>query len=106
MVHCSGGGQTKVLNFIENINVVKDNMFPVPPLFRLIQGHSGTNWKEMYKVFNMGHRLELYCQAKVAKDIIAISSAFDVDAQVIGFCEKAEKRGLQIKTDQGNFLYE
>jgi phosphoribosylformylglycinamidine cyclo-ligase len=89
MVHCSGGGQTKILHFIDNLHVVKDNMFPVPPLFRLIQAQSGTEWREMYKVFNMGHRMELYVDERVASDIMAISQSFGIEARIIGRVEAA-----------------
>merc|ERR1719382_1056273 len=84
MVHCSGGGQSKVLNFIEDLHVVKDHLFPIPPIFQIIQQHSGTSWEEMYKVFNMGHRLEVYTDASTASTIIEISKSFGVNAQIIG----------------------
>lgn len=107
IVHCSGGAQTKVLHFInEDVHVVKDNLFPIPPLFKLIQEQSGTDWKEMYKVFNMGHRMELYVPAEIAEDIIAISKSFNIDAQIIGHVESA-KNGKQatIKSEFGEFVY-
>lgn len=106
MVHCSGGGQTKILHFIDNLHVVKDNMFELPPLFKLIQNESGTDWKEMYKVFNMGHRMELYINESIAEDVIKISNSFDVDAQIIGRVEASEKKKLSIKSNFGTFLYE
>lgn len=105
MVHCSGGGQTKVLHFIENLHVIKDNLFPVPPLFRLIQSQSGTSWEEMYRVFNMGHRMEIYLPEKYAEEIIAVSKAFNVDAKVIGRCESSAEKRLTIKTGTGTFTY-
>lgn len=105
MVHCSGGAQTKVLHFIDGIHVVKDNMFSIPPLFKMIREESGTSWNEMYKVFNMGHRFELYVDMDVAKDIISISKEFNVDAQIIGYCEKASKNKVTVKTENGIFEY-
>src|SRR5690606_15052606 len=101
MVHCSGGGQTKILHFIDNLHVVKDNMFELPPLFKLIQNESGTDWKEMYKVFNKGHRMELYINESIAEDVIKISNSFDVDAQIIGRVEASEKKKLSIKSNFG-----
>ena len=88
MVHCSGGAQTKVLHFVDDVHVIKDNMFDVPPLFKLIQEQSGTDWKEMYKVFNMGHRMEIYINEEHADDIINISNEFGVDAKIIGRVEQ------------------
>lgn len=105
MIHCSGGAQTKVLHFVDKIRIVKDNLFPVPPLFRLIQEQSGTEWKEMYQVFNMGHRMELYIPETVASRIIEISGSFGIEARIVGHCEKSEKRSLQIITSHGNFEY-
>jgi phosphoribosylformylglycinamidine cyclo-ligase len=105
MVHCSGGAQTKVLNFIDQLHVVKDNMFPVPPLFKLIQEQSGTSWHEMYKVFNMGHRFEIYTSQNIAEKIITISKSFDVDARIIGRCVKAEGNKLTIRSEFGEFIY-
>jgi phosphoribosylformylglycinamidine cyclo-ligase len=105
MVHCSGGAQTKVLHFIDNLHVIKDNMFPVPPLFKIIQEESKTDWQEMYKVFNMGHRYEIYTKPEIADDIIAISCNFGVDAQVIGRVEVSENKKLTIKSEFGNFFY-
>jgi phosphoribosylformylglycinamidine cyclo-ligase len=105
MVHCTGGAQTKVLHFVsDNCRVVKDNMFPVPPLFRAIHDCSGTDWKEMYQVFNMGHRMEIFVPAEVAKQIIAISKSFNVDAQVIGHIEEGPK-SLTIRSEYGEFNY-
>ncbi len=106
MVHCSGGAQTKVLHFIENLHVVKDNLFQMPPLFRIIQEQSGTDWKEMYKVFNMGHRLEMYVPREISDDLIAIASSFNVDAQIIGHVEKSEAPAVTINSAHGNFSYE
>ncbi len=105
MVHCSGGAQTKILNFVDGIQVVKDNMFPVPPLFELIQNQSGTAWQEMYKVFNMGHRFELYLPEKYAQTVIDIASTFRLQAQIVGYCEQASKKGLSIRSDKGIFSY-
>ncbi|WP_321347277.1 AIR synthase related protein [uncultured Draconibacterium sp.] len=105
MIHCSGGAQTKVLHFVDNVHVLKDNMFPVPPLFKLIQEQSGTDWKEMYKVFNMGHRYEIYCSADVADEIIEISKSFNIDAQIIGKVEPFEGKKLTIKSEKGEFIY-
>ena len=105
MVHCTGGAQTKVLHFVsDNCRVVKDNMFPVPPLFRAIHDCSGTDWKEMYQVFNMGHRMEIYVPAEVAEQIIAISKSFNIDAQVIGHIEEGPK-SLTIRSEYGEFNY-
>ncbi len=109
MVHCSGGGQTKILHFLNsNLAVVKDQLFEVPPLFSLIQKESQTNWQEMYKVFNMGHRMELYVPISIAEDIIAISKSFNVDAQIIGKVHKKKdgEARLTIKSENGNFTYD
>ena len=105
MVHCSGGAQTKVLHFIDNLHIIKDHLFPVPPLFKLIQEESQTSWQEMYKVFNMGHRMELYVPQEVAKDLIAISESFGVAAQIIGRVETAEKKQVTIISEYGTFVY-
>lgn len=105
MVHCSGGAQTKILHFIDQYHIIKDNMFSIPPLFKLIQEQSGTDWKEMYQVFNCGHRLELYVNEAVAQDLIDISGDFGVDAQVIGRVEKNPKKKLTIKSEFGTFVY-
>ena len=105
MVHCSGGAQTKVLHFVDNVRVVKDNLFPVPPLFKTIQEQSGTDWKEMYKVFNMGHRMEIYLSPENAEEVIAISKSFGIDAQIVGRVEASEKKELIIKSEFGTFEY-
>ena len=105
MVHCSGGAQTKILHFVENLKVLKDNMFPVPPLFKLIQKESGTDWKEMYKVFNMGHRLEVYLPEEYAAQVIAISESFGIDARIVGRCEASDKTELLIESEFGRFEY-
>lgn len=105
MVHCSGGAQTKILHFVEHLHIIKDNMFSIPPLFKLIQEQSGTDWKEMYQVFNCGHRMELYVDEQVAEDIISISKSFNVDAQIIGRVENAEHKKLTIKSEFGLFEY-
>ncbi|OQX77559.1 MAG: phosphoribosylformylglycinamidine cyclo-ligase [Bacteroidetes bacterium 4484_276] len=103
MVHCSGGAQTKVLNFVENLHIIKNNMFETPPLFKLIKEQSGTTWHEMYKVFNMGHRMELYVPEDIANDLIKISKSFNVDAKIIGRCENASTKKLSIQTKFGTF---
>jgi phosphoribosylformylglycinamidine cyclo-ligase len=105
MIHCSGGAQTKVLHYIENLHVIKDNLFPVPPLFKLIQEESQTNWKEMYQVFNCGHRLEIYLDEQNAQTVIDISRSFGIDAQVIGRVEAADKKQVTIQSENGTFLY-
>lgn len=105
LVHCSGGAQTKILHFVDNLHIVKDNLFPCPPLFELIQSESGTDWKEMYKVFNMGHRMEIYIPEKYALEIIQIAEAFGIEAQVIGWVEKAPTKKLTIKSELGTFVY-
>lgn len=105
MVHCSGGAQTKVLHFVDNVHVIKDNLFPVPPLFKLIQEQSGTGWKEMYKVFNMGHRMELYLSQAIANDVIELSKSFGVDARVVGRVEASTTKKLTIKSELGTFEY-
>tara|TARA_B100000780_G_scaffold222906_1_gene162002 strand:+ start:2512 stop:3660 length:1149 start_codon:yes stop_codon:yes gene_type:complete len=105
MVHCSGGAQTKVLHFVDDVHVIKDNMFDTPPLFKLIQEQSGTDWKEMYKVFNMGHRMEIYLKEEHAQDIINISKSFGVDAKIIGRVEKYQGKKLTIKSQYGEFIY-
>jgi phosphoribosylformylglycinamidine cyclo-ligase len=105
IIHCSGGAQTKVLNFIGDLHILKDNMFPTPPLFKLIQEQSGTDWKEMYQVFNMGHRMELYLPEAYANDLIHISKSFGVDARIIGRCESSEKKMLTIVSEHGVFGY-
>ncbi len=105
MVHCSGGAQTKVLHFVDKVHIIKDNMFPVPPLFKLIQEQSGTDWQEMYKVFNMGHRMEIYIAPEYAQGIIDISKSYNIDAQIIGRVEASDKTELTIKSELGNFRY-
>ena len=105
MVHCTGGGQTKILHFVDNLHIIKDDMFSVPPLFKLIQEQSKTDWKEMYQVFNCGHRMEIYVSPEVAEDIIAISKSFNVDAKIIGKVEASETKKLTIKSDYGIFEY-
>ncbi|GGC54136.1 phosphoribosylformylglycinamidine cyclo-ligase [Pedobacter quisquiliarum] len=106
LVHCSGGAQTKVLHFInDDVHVIKDNLFPVPPLFQLIQEQSGTSWEEMYKVFNMGHRMELYVPETIAADIIAISKSFNIDAQIVGRVEAGDQKQVTIQSDKGTFQY-
>jgi len=105
MIHCSGGAQTKILHFIDNLHIVKNNMFTVPPLFRLIQSQSDTDWKEMYQVFNCGHRMELYVNPEIANEIIEISNSFNVEAQIIGYVESAETKKLTIKSEFGLFEY-
>jgi phosphoribosylformylglycinamidine cyclo-ligase len=105
MVHCSGGAQTKVLHFVENLHIIKDNLFDIPPLFKLIQEESGTDWKEMYKVFNMGHRMELYLDEKWAQTVIDISQSFAIDAKVIGRVEGSNTKEVTIKSAVGQFKY-
>ena len=106
MVHCSGGGQTKVLHFIEGLRVIKDHMLPVPPLFEIIQKESQTPWREMYKVFNMGHRLELYVPEEIAPNLIAIASQYNIEAAVIGRVEEAPLAEVVIDVPYGRFVYE
>lgn len=105
MVHCSGGAQTKVLHFIDKLHVVKDNLFPIPPLFKLIHEQSGTSWQEMYKVFNMGHRLEVYLPQEHAQRIIEIAQSFNIDAQIIGRVEAFDTKQVTIKSEFGEFVY-
>ena len=105
MVHCSGGAQTKIMHFVTNKRIIKDNLFPVPPLFRLIREQSGTDWKEMYKVFNMGHRMEIYVSPDKAKEIISISKSFGIDAKVVGRVEDADCNSLTIISENGIFEY-
>jgi len=105
MVHCSGGAQTKILHFIDNLHIIKDNLFPVPPLFQLIQEQSKTDWKEMYQVFNCGHRMELYVPEAIANTIIAISQSFGIEAQIIGRVEASDSKRLTIKSEYGVFYY-
>ena len=105
MIHCSGGGQTKVMNFIDNLHIVKNDLFPLPPLFRLIHEQSGTAWEEMYKVFNMGHRFEIFTDQKNASAIISIAAGFNLDAKVVGYCEASAKKMLTITSEFGTFEY-
>ena len=105
MIHCSGGAQTKVLHFVDNVHVIKDNLFQVPPLFEIIQKQSGTDWKEMYKVFNMGHRFEIYAKPEIADEIISISKSFKIDAQIVGKVEPLSGKKLTIKSEKGMFVY-
>jgi phosphoribosylformylglycinamidine cyclo-ligase len=105
MIHCSGGAQTKVLHFVDDVHVIKDNLFATPPLFQLIQKESGTPWEEMYQVFNMGHRMELYVPEEIAQNIIAISQSFNVDAQIVGRVEAADRKKLTIRSAHGTFEY-
>lgn len=106
MIHCSGGAQTKIMHFIgDNVKIVKNNLFSTPPLFNLIQEQSGTDWKEMYKVFNMGHRMEIYLPSQYANQIIDISRSFNVDAQIIGYVDESDSRELIIESEHGQFIY-
>jgi phosphoribosylformylglycinamidine cyclo-ligase len=105
MVHCSGGAQTKVLHFIDNLHVIKDNLFDLPPLFKMIQQESGTPWKEMYQVFNMGHRMEIYLPEEHAQSIINIAEEFNIEARIVGRCESAERNQVTIRSDKGEFVY-
>lgn len=105
MVHCSGGGQTKILHFVDNIHIIKDSLFPVPPLFKIIREQSGTPWEEMYKVFNMGHRFEIYTGKEAAPEIIDIAAGFNLDAKIIGCCEASDSKKLTIRSDKGTFVY-
>jgi len=105
-IHCSGGGQTKVLHYINNLHIIKDNLFPVPPVFKLIQQESKTDWKEMYQVFNMGHRLEIYCDETVAEEIIAVGKQFNIDGQMVGRCEASPQKQLTIRSEFGEFSYQ
>ena len=105
-VHCSGGAQTKVLHFIDNLHIVKDDLFAIPPLFEAIQAESGTDWKEMYKVFNMGHRLELYLEERHASKAIEIAKSFNIDAKLIGRVEKSAQKQVTIQSEKGTFTYQ
>ena len=105
MIHCSGGAQTKILHFVDELHIIKDNMFPIPPLFKLIQEQSKTDWKEMYQVFNCGHRMELYVSPKIAEDIISISKSYNVNAQIVGRVESSSSKKLTIKSEFGVFEY-
>jgi phosphoribosylformylglycinamidine cyclo-ligase len=105
MIHCSGGAQTKVLHFVDELHIIKDNLFPVPPLFKMIHEESGTDWEEMYQVFNMGHRFELYVPEKIAQDIISISRSFNIDARIVGHVEESNERKLTISGENGTYFY-
>jgi phosphoribosylformylglycinamidine cyclo-ligase len=105
MIHCSGGAQTKVLHFADKVHVIKDNLFPVPPLFRMIQEESGTAWKEMYQVFNMGHRFEIYTDEESAGAIIDLAGKYHIDARIVGRCEEDSQKRLTIKGEQGEYTY-
>lgn len=105
MIHCSGGAQTKILNFVNNLHIIKDNMFDPPPLFQIIREESGTSWEEMYKVFNMGHRFEVYLPEEFAQDVIDISKSFNIDAQIVGYCIDCDETMLTIKSEFGQFRY-
>ena len=105
MVHCSGGAQTKVLHFVSGVHVVKDNLFPLPPLFRIIHEQSGTSWEEMYKVFNMGHRLEVYVAPEDAQKVIDLAAEFRIDAQIVGHIEPSDHTHLTIRSEFGEFKY-
>ncbi len=105
IIHCSGGAQTKVLNFVDKLHIIKDNLFAIPPLFNMIQQASGTDWQEMYKVFNMGHRMEIYTDKATAKAIISISESFGVDAQILGRVEASDQKSLTISGEMGEYLY-
>jgi phosphoribosylformylglycinamidine cyclo-ligase len=105
MIHCSGGGQTKVMHFVDNIHIIKNNLFTLPPLFRIIHEESGSPWKEMYKVFNMGHRFEIYTREENASEIIRIAAGFNLEAKIIGYCEPSDKKKLTISSESGTFEY-
>jgi phosphoribosylformylglycinamidine cyclo-ligase len=104
-IHCSGGGQTKVLHYINKLHIVKENLFPVPPVFKLIQQESKTDWKEMYQVFNMGHRLEIYCDQNIAQSIIDVANSFNIEARIIGKCFSAEEKKVTINLETNSFDY-
>jgi len=105
MVHCSGGAQTKILHFIDELRIIKNNMFNLPPLFRIIKEQSETSWEEMYKVFNMGHRFEIYTDKITAENIIKISNKYNLEAQIIGHCEASDKKELVIESEFGTYIY-
>ncbi|MEI6696269.1 MAG: AIR synthase related protein [Bacteroidota bacterium] len=105
LIHCSGGAQTKILHFVENLHIIKDNLFETPALFKMIQSQSQTSWGEMYKVFNMGHRMEIYIHPDFAEEIIEISKSFGIDAKIVGRCEKADKKSVSIRSVHGEFTY-
>jgi len=106
MIHCTGGAQTKVLHFADNVRIVKNHLLPVPPVFELIQKESNADWKEMYRVFNMGHRLEIYTDQKTADGIVALARSMDIDAQIIGFTEPAQSSFVEIESTKGHFTYQ
>jgi phosphoribosylformylglycinamidine cyclo-ligase len=106
MVHCSGGGQTKVLHFVDHVHIIKDQLFPCPPLFHMIQQESGTSWQEMYKVFNMGHRFEIYTDAESAAGMIEIAKSFQIEAKVIGHVRESVQKEVTIRSEFGEFHYE
>lgn len=105
MIHCSGGAQTKVLHFIDKLEVIKDNLFPVPPLFKPIQSESGTNWREMYTVFNMGHRMEFYVPKNIAEEIISIADSFNIESRIVGRCIASDQKQVRIQSEFGEFVY-
>ena len=105
MIHCTGGGQTKVIKFVDQVKVIKDNFLPIPPLFELIQKESGTGWKEMYQVFNMGHRLEVYLPEAQAAEAIAIGKSFGIDTQIVGRVEAAPEAVVEVHSEHGVFTY-
>jgi phosphoribosylformylglycinamidine cyclo-ligase len=105
MIHCTGGAQTKVLRFVDNLHIIKDSMFEIPPVFRLIQEQSGTDWSEMYEVFNMGHRFEIYLKPELADEIINISKQYEVDAKIIGRVEQSDQNEMTISGEMGKFDY-
>ena len=105
MIHCTGGAQTKILHFVEDLHITKDNLLPIPPLFKMLKDATGSTYKEMYSVFNMGHRLEFYVAPKHAQEIIDISTSFGIDAQIIGRVDKAKGKSLAIKNEEGVFKY-
>ena len=105
LIHCSGGAQTKILHYVDNLHIVKDNLLPTPPLFKMIQEESGTDWKEMYQVFNMGHRLEAYVPESIAQELIDTAKAFNIDAQIIGRVESSNHKQVTIKSQYGTFEY-
>jgi phosphoribosylformylglycinamidine cyclo-ligase len=105
MVHCSGGGQTKVLHFVDELHIIKDNLFDVPPLFQLIKEQSGTEWKEMYQVFNMGHRMEFYVKPAMVEAIMQIAKEFNIESKIVGRVEASDKKKLTIKSNHGEFIW-
>jgi phosphoribosylformylglycinamidine cyclo-ligase len=105
MIHCSGGAQTKVLHFAGEVHIIKDQLFPLPPLFKMIQEESGTDWKEMYQVFNMGHRFEIYTDKGTAQEVIKLAEKYQIEARIVGHCETASQKKLTIRGDQGEFVY-